>query len=323
MVGKTVPVTRSTPHAGTSVPSISSDPSASPAVATTPGCSPSAGSASSGIRPNEVPTAASQPTPYSSGVETSRSRSAAKPAVAITRATARAMLVITLRTGTAVRPRPGCSAMCRPTTNAGRAPALAASSTAREGRSPPSDAEPGPGTTSARRATRAADTTDPAVSRTRTRAAPMASAGRSRRRPGCHSKVRAEPKGVKIDATTATTTASAAAPAATVIPCSTPRSRRWRRVMPRARSSGRSGSWAWTWRPMAWPARRPTTASRTRPSSPMAITWGRKPSRTSCRPSSLTVTRGCAPWAAATSSTWRPKPARSSAPWRRATFSMT
>ena len=65
------------------------------------------------------------------------------------------MLVITLRTGAAVRPRPGWSAIRMPTTKAGGAPAPAASSTAREGRSAPPDGEAVPGTTSARRATRA------------------------------------------------------------------------------------------------------------------------------------------------------------------------
>src|SRR5207248_11593096 len=74
-----------------------------------------------------------QVSPYSRGVETRRLRLVPNVNTAVTAVTATTRPTTALRTGMAVRPRPGCRAMRTPVTAEGARPVLAADSATREG----------------------------------------------------------------------------------------------------------------------------------------------------------------------------------------------
>src|SRR5438067_6524331 len=86
------------------------------------------------MAPNPVSRATLHVLPYCDGVDTRRDRLVPNVNDAVIAATATTMPIIAVRTGTAVRPRPGSSANRTPLTTLGPSPARLAFAAIREGR---------------------------------------------------------------------------------------------------------------------------------------------------------------------------------------------
>ena len=150
-----------------------------------------------------------------------------------------------LRTGTALRPRPGSNAIRIPRAAVSE-PAWAAAVASRDGRA---GAAGPPGR--AGRATRQATGTSRASGAMTATASPAARSAGSTCTPGLGSACRAAPTGIRGEAATATPTAISPPPAVTAAARARDKPSSWALTMPSARSTGNSAASRMSWRPMS------------------------------------------------------------------------
>ena len=195
-----------------------------------------------------------------------------------------------LRTGTAVRPRPGSRANRAPVAAVTGTPAPASHATTPDGR---------PAVLA--RAAAAALPADPAchaahaaraTSSAAIAAAPRPSTATSALTPGPGSARRAGPIGVSGDAATATATAMTAAAAAAAPTSTSPAAVSWARVMPSAASVALSDEAASSRRVATCPTTNTAVTASTSANSARATAWGRmdRSMTAACVPSSATNT---------------------------------
>jgi hypothetical protein len=143
------------------------------------------------------------------------------------------------RTGTAVRPRPGCSAIWIPVAAAGERQARDSAEVNAEDR-----ARPGPGpsllTVAAVRAAVHAGTAEASIVRRATKTAPRTSGKASTANPGSGSAILAKPTGASGESRTATGTTTQAAATPMAPARKMPSETNWAREKPSAHRAGRS-----------------------------------------------------------------------------------
>ena len=189
--------------------------------------------------------------PYRCGVPTRAIRLVAKVTAAATAAIATVVPARALRTGTAVRPRPGSNAIRTPTLPVTE-PSLVSTGPSREARAGAAgSATPsGPCT---RAAARQAAGTSTASGSNAMAAKPTPRMARLTSTPGCGSARRAGPIGMSGEAATAIATATAAPASVTTATRARDRPTSRARVMPSARRIGNSVASRISWRPSSWP----------------------------------------------------------------------
>ena len=204
-----------------------------------------------GTPPNPRSSSWVQFCPYWWGLLTRAIRLVPNTAAAVTAATATMVPASALRTGTAVRPRPGSNAIRTPMAP-GTDPARPSADPSRDGRAGPTGSAT-PSGPRARPAARHASGTSTASGSTAMATRPAPRMARLTSMPGAGSASRAGPIGISGEAAMATPTATTAPATVTAASRASDSAARLPRVMPRARRIGNSVESRTSWRASSWP----------------------------------------------------------------------